>query len=279
MNTLKLYLQLTRLNKPVGSVLLLWPTLWALWLANHGIPSIRLLIIFILGTFITRSAGCIINDIFDRDFDRHVERTRQRPLASGQLSLTAALILLVIFSGVSFILLLQLNKLSIIIGFIAALIAVCYPLMKRITNFPQIFLGIAFSMGVPMAFAASSNQLPYHCWLLFIIAVLWPIMYDTAYAITDLNDDITIGIKSTAVFFKERSALFIALLQIILILGFILLGIVENLKLSFYMAVTISALLFFYQQYLLKQNKPFAAFLNNQWLGCIIWLGISVSLL
>ncbi len=279
MNKLKLHLQLARLNKPIGSLLLLWPTLWALWLANRGVPSIKLLIIFTLGTFATRSAGCVINDIFDRKFDAHVERTKERPLASGQLSCTEGLILLTLLSFLSLILLLQLNILAIMIGIIAAIIAFSYPLMKRITHFPQIVLGIAFSMGVPMAFAASIHQLPSNCWLLFIIAVLWPIMYDTAYALTDLNDDLKIGIKSTAVFFQKNSTKFIGLLQILLILGFTLLGIQEKFKLSFYSAVAISAALFIYQQYLLKQKKFFAAFLNNQWVGFIIWLGMGASFL
>lgn len=278
MSIIKSYLQLARLDKPVGILLLLWPTLWALWLAAHGMPSVYLLFIFILGTIITRSAGCVINDICDRRFDQHVARTKQRPLATSALSLTQAIIFLTILALLGLFLLCQLNALSIKLGLLAAFIAGIYPLMKRITYFPQVVLGIAFSMGVPMAFAACINKLPAQCWLLFFIAVLWPIAYDTAYALLDVTDDQNIGVKSTALFFKHHSALFIATLQTIIILGFILLGVVEHLSIIFYCAVCISAGLFFYQQQLLKTHRPFAAFLNNQWLGCIIWLGIALGI-
>ena len=278
MNRIKSYLQLARLDKPVGILLLLWPTLWALWLAARGVPNVKLLLIFILGTVITRSAGCVINDIFDRRFDQHVARTKKRPLANSALSLTQAIFFLVLLALLGLFLLCQLNPLSIKLGFLAACIACIYPLMKRITYFPQVVLGIAFSMGVPMAFAACINALPARCWLLFGIAVLWPIAYDTAYALVDAKDDQNIGVKSTALFFKHHSALFIAVLQTIIIFGFILLGLLEQLSIIFYCAVFFSALLFFYQQHLLKTHRSFAAFLNNQWLGCIIWLGIALGI-
>lgn len=279
MNKLKLYLQLARLNKPVGILLLLAPTLWALWLANHGMPTMRLLVIFILGTLTTRTAGCIINDIFDRHIDPHVSRTKQRPLACAALSLTEAWILFVGFGLASLGLLWQLNRLAIILGIAAAIIACLYPLMKRLTHFPQLVLGVAFSMGIPMAFAACSNQLSTRCLLLFMIGVLWSIVYDTAYALTDVKDDAMIGVKSTALFFKHHSARFIAILQTLIILGFIFLGWLEHLSWFFYLGLLISALLFFYQQHLLKNQQPFAVFLNNQWLGLIIWLGIVLGLL
>lgn len=274
MNKLKFYLQLARLNKPIGSLLLLWPTLWALWLANHGLPNVTLLSIFIVGTFVTRSAGCVINDILDRKFDPYVARTSSRPLAAGNLSLKQALGFLAILACIALILLLQLNLLAISIGLFAAIITCTYPLMKRVTHFPQIVIGIAFGMGIPMAYAASINHLPFPCWLMFSIQILWGLMYDSAYAITDYPDDIKIGVKSTAVFFKKYTRLFIAILQCLVVLGFILLGYVEQLKISFYFAVLASGLLFAYQQILLKNNKAFNAFLNNQWVGLLIWLGI-----
>jgi len=277
MRIIKSYLQLARLDKPAGILLLLWPTLWALWLATHGVPNINLLVIFILGTIITRSAGCVINDIFDRRFDQKVTRTKQRPLATSALSLKQALFFLALLALLGLFLLCQLNMLSIKLGLLAACIACIYPLMKRITYFPQVILGIAFSMGIPMAFAACLNALPARCWILFAIAILWPIAYDTAYALVDAKDDQNIGVKSTALFFKHHAILFIAILQTIIIFGFIALGFLEHLSIIFYGAVALSALLFFYQQKLLKTDRAFAAFLNNQWLGCIIWLGIALG--
>lgn len=271
------YLQLMRLNKPIGILLLLWPALWALWLANQGIPPLKLLVIFVVGTVLTRSAGCIINDICDRNFDQHVERTRTRPLASKQLSLTQAFILLFILAILAFILVLQLNFLTIVLSFFSAFIASIYPLMKRITHFPQVILGIAFSMSVPMAYSASLNHIPAHAYLLFSIAILWPIIYDTAYALTDRADDVKIGIKSTAIFWGNRSKIFIASLQVAFISGFSLLGWQEKLHVVFFVMLFLSALLFIYQQHLLKQDKPFAAFLNNQWVGALIFLGIFFS--
>lgn len=273
-NKIKPYLRLARLDKPVGILLLLSPTLWALWLAAHRMPRVPLLLIFIFGTIATRSAGCIINDIFDRRFDREVARTKQRPLACSALSLTEALMLLAFFCLLSLFLLCQLNRLSIELGIVSAVIAGIYPLMKRITYFPQAVLGVAFSMGIPMAFAACINELPSRCWLLFFIAWLWSMVYDTAYAMTDADDDAKIGIKSTALFFKKRSISFIVALQILIIGGFIFLGWIEQLSYLFYCALFISALLFLYQYYLLKKEQPFAVFLNNQWLGFVIWLGI-----
>jgi len=274
MKKLLLYIQLMRLHRPVGIILLLWPALWGLWLANQGLPPFNLLVIFILGVIITRTAGCVINDIADRHFDAHVERTSQRPLATRQISLTGALFCLGILALLALLLLLQLNRLSVILGIIAALLAGIYPYMKRYTYFPQCILGLAYSMSVPMAFAASNQVLSFKCWLLFIISVLWTIMYDTAYALTDYADDIKIGVKSTAVFFKQQSLNFIVALQVIFLVAWLLLAWMVKLKMIFLLSWLAGLLLFIYQVKLLKRNQPFAAFRNNQWLGLILWLGL-----
>ena len=197
-----LYFQLMRLHRPVGILLLIWPGLWALWLANHGFPGFKLLFIFILGTIVTRSAGCVINDIWDRDFDRHVARTKARPLTAGDVSLKEAWIVLIICAFIALALALLLNVFSLILCVFAALISALYPLTKRFSHFPQLVLGVAFAMPVPIAYAASISEISSAGYALFILAIIWPLMYDTAYALTDLPDDLKIGIKSTAVFFK-----------------------------------------------------------------------------
>ncbi len=269
---------LLRLDKPVGILLLLWPCLWALWLANEGIPSFHLLWIFIAGTVITRSAGCVINDMWDKNFDRHVARTHHRPLTTHKISLLTAWIVLFILAFLALILALQLNALAFKLSMLAALIAAVYPFMKRITFFPQIVLGVAFSMSVLIAYAATLNQLPWHSWLLFGIGILWPLMYDTAYAIVDAPDDTKLGLKSTALFFSTHSRGFIAILQILLIIGFLSIGVLEKLQMPYFIAVGLTSIFFLYQQYLLKKDKPFFAFLNNQWVGFILWLGIALGI-
>jgi 4-hydroxybenzoate polyprenyltransferase len=273
------YLKLMRFHRPVGILLLLWPTLWALWLANQGLPSAKLLTIFILGTIVTRAAGCIINDICDQDFDRHVQRTQDRPLTSGKISRKEAFSLLFFLSLFALILVLQLNFLSFLISIAAAIVASIYPLMKRITHFPQVVLGIAFSMGVPIAYAASLNHIPKQGWALFAVSILWPLMYDTAYAMTDAEDDKKIGIKSTALFFGSYNPIFIGILQLLFWLGLGYIGLQAKLPNAFFISLGISAVLLIYQQYLLHKRQPFKAFLNNQWLGLIIWIGCVLSFL
>ena len=272
------YSHLMRFHRPVGIFLLLWPTLWALWLANRGMPSWRLLVIFILGVILTRAAGCIANDYADRDFDGHVERTKMRPLATGALSSRQALIALSVLGLLALGLVCLLNPLSIALSVIAAGLALLYPWLKRVTHFPQVALGLAFAMSVPMSFAASINALPPLCWLLFAIAVVWPLVYDTAYAINDQVDDAKLGLKSTALWFGSKSPVFIGALQSVLIGLWIWLGFITHLNAYFWCALTIHALGFLYQQYLLTKNQAFDAFLSNQWLGAILWLGIALSL-
>ncbi len=272
------YWRLMRFHRPVGLLLLLWPTLWALWLANHGMPPWQLLIIFIDGVIVTRAAGCILNDLADRNFDGFVERTKDRPLACGELTVQQAKKALWLLSGLALVLVVQLNALSFLLSLLAAALALSYPYLKRISHFPQVVLGLAFAMPIPMAFAASGKALSVHCWLLFAIGVIWPLMYDTAYAINDQIDDAKLGLKSTALWFGERSAVFIGVLQILLMGLWIWLGLLASFTSFFWFALGLNALGFIYQQILLQQAYAFKAFLTNQWLGGILWLGIALSL-
>lgn len=277
MGRLTAYWQLMRFHRPVGIFLLLWPTLWALWLANLGWPDTQLLAVFVLGVIVTRAGGCIANDYADRHFDGHVERTQHRPLATGALSSRQALWALLILGIVALCLVSFLNRLCFYLSLIAAALTLIYPYMKRYTYFPQVVLGLAFAMPIPMAFAATLNHLPAVCGWLFVIGVIWPLMYDTAYAITDQRDDAKLGLKSTALWFGARSAIFIALLQILFIGLWIYVGLSHHLAFAFWLSLTISASLFIYQQWLIHRNQAFAAFTNNQWLGGILCLGLSLS--
>jgi 4-hydroxybenzoate polyprenyltransferase len=274
MYKIKNILLLMRFHKPIGILLLLWPTLWALWLAAGTTPDCFVLMVFISGVIVMRAAGCVINDIADRRIDKFVTRTRARPLAAGTLSVKTALVIFVLLMLAALVLLLQLNHLTIYLGFIGALIAVIYPFMKRFTHLPQLGLGAAFSWGVPMAFAALTNTVPAKAWLLFCTALLWPVIYDTMYAITDRSDDLAIGVKSTAVLFGKYDALIIAGLQILFLLGFVWVGVCFHLQAPFYFSLAFCAGLFLYQQWLMKKGQPFKAFLNNNWVGLIIFVGI-----
>ena len=276
----KHYAALMRLDRPIGTLLLLWPTLSALWLAAGGIPDIHLLVIFCAGTFLMRSAGCVINDLADRRIDPHVKRTAQRPLATGAVSVQQAIGLFITLSLLAFVLVLFTNRLTILLALIAVLLAACYPFAKRYAHFPQVVLGVAFSFGIPMAFAAQSNTLPAILWLLFIANVLWTVVYDTFYAMVDRDDDIVIGVKSTAVLFGWWDRLITACLQVVVIISFIVVGIWFALGYPYYISLVIAALLFIYQQYLIKQrdrDRCLRAFLNNQWVGAVVWLGIVLA--
>jgi 4-hydroxybenzoate polyprenyltransferase len=269
------YLQLMRLDKPIGSLLLLWPTLWAIWLTGH--PSTYITIIFVLGVFVMRSAGCVVNDYADRHFDAHVERTKNRPLARGALTEKNALWTLLVLLLIALCLLLNLNKLSWLIACFALLTALIYPFMKRYTHLPQVTLGIAFSWSIPMVYAATIEQFPLTCWILFLTNICWTIAYDTQYAMVDRNDDIKIGIKSTAILFGNYDKLIIGLLQIISVIGLLFIGLINQLSLMFYMALLLVIGLFIYQQWLIKnrdRNKCFSAFMNNNYVGFIIFLGL-----
>jgi 4-hydroxybenzoate polyprenyltransferase len=274
------FLVLARLDKPIGIYLLLWPTLWGLWFAAEGKPGWHLFLVFTLGTIITRSAGCIINDIADVDFDREVKRTVNRPLAQNKLSLKEAYTFLGILLVCALLLVLTTNLLTLMLAVIACFIAGIYPLMKRYTYLPQVVLGIAFSFGIPMAFAATNNEVPNLAWLLFTANVVWTVSYDTAYAMVDRDDDIKLGLKSTAILFAELDTMMIATLQI-MFLGFMAMAYhLTDLGWPYFLGLGTAAALFVYQQYLLKdriREKCFEVFLNNHWVGLVIFLGVIVQ--
>lgn len=274
------YLALIRFDKPIGTLLLLWPTLWALWIASSGTPSIAPLIIFILGTFLMRSAGCVINDYADRHWDGAVERTAQRPLATGKVSEKEALALFAALCAAAFVLVLFTNALTIYLSFAALAIAALYPFMKRYTHLPQVVLGAAFSMGIPMSFAAVQNALPAGGWLIFLAAVLWTVAYDTFYAMVDRDDDLKVGIKSTAILFGDDDLTIIALLQGSFLLILALAGKQLGLGYWFFATLIAAAGLFVYQHKLAKERDRagcFAAFLHNNYVGMVIFAGVVVD--
>ena len=272
------YARLIRLDKPIGIFLLLWPTLWALWIAAKGIPDTNVLIVFVLGVILMRSAGCAINDYADRDIDPHIERTSTRPLAAGQISTWEALAIFVVLALLAFALVMTLNPLTRWMSLGGVLLAASYPFMKRYHYLPQVHLGTAFAWAIPMAFTAQTGELPPPTgWLLFIAAILWTTAYDTMYAMADREDDIKIGVKSTAILFGEADKLIIAVLQLLFLLGITLLGQAANLGWPFYTALGVASIFALYQQFLLRLRDPqdcFRAFLNNNWLGMVLFIGI-----
>lgn len=276
----KQYALLMRVDKPVGILLLLWPTLWALWLAADGIPEIHLLVIFSLGVFLTRSAGCVINDYADRHFDGQVERTKNRPLATGRVTEKEALGVFVSLALMAFFLVLILNKLSIVLSVIAIAIATIYPFMKRVTYFPQVVLGAAFSMSIPMAFAATNGEISSAAWLLYIANLLWVLAYDTLYGMVDRKDDLKIGIKSTAILFGETDLQIIAGIQAFFIFGMLLVGARFDLNYWYYSGLLVATLLIAWQLFYCRRREPdkcFTAFINNNWVGASIFCGILLS--
>jgi len=278
--TLKAYYQLTRLNRPIGIYLVLWPALWGLWLAADGVPPWDILGIFILGAIIMRSAGCVINDYADRHFEGHVSRTCTRPLATGQLSEKQALGFFVILALLGLSLVLWLNALTIWMSLGAVALAILYPFMKRYTYWPQAFLGAAFAWAVPMAFTAVQNQLPWQSWLVFAITMVWALIYDTAYAMADKADDVKLGIKSTAILFGEQAQWIIGFFQLLMFSGFVWMGQLFGLGGYYYFSLMIVLGLFGYHQRLLSHKDPslaFQAFLNNHWVGLVVLLGIVVD--
>jgi 4-hydroxybenzoate polyprenyltransferase len=273
-------LQLIRFDKPIGTLLLLWPTLCALWVAAEGFPDVHLLVIFAVGTFLTRSAGCIINDVADRKLDGGVARTRERPLVTGAVSTTEAMLLFVALLLLAFLLVLLTNKLTIELSLAAVLLASTYPFMKRYTQLPQLVLGAAFSWGIPMAFAAQRGTLPGALWLLYAGNLLWTVAYDTMYAMVDRDDDLKVGIKSSAILFGRHDRLIIALLQMAALLSLYLAGRAFGLGAYYNGALLVAALLFAYQQYLIRARLPgacFKAFLHNNWVGMVIFAGVVLS--
>jgi 4-hydroxybenzoate polyprenyltransferase len=273
-------LRLIRWNRPIGSLLLLWPTLWALWIAAEGIPDTELLIIFTLGTVLMRSAGCIINDLADRNLDGGVMRTRGRPLVTGDVSVNEALMFFFALCLAAFGLVLMTNLLTVLLSIPALLLASCYPLMKRYTHLPQVVLGLAFSWSIPMAFAAQLDELPPALWLLFTGNLLWTVVYDTKYAMVDRRDDLEVGIKSTAILFGESDRAIIAVLQVLCLAALTLAGRQFGLTWPYYASLLVAAGLFGYHLYLIRERDEaacFRAFTHNSWVGLTIFLGIATS--
>src|SRR5580698_2734762 len=277
------YSQLARFNRPVGTWLLLWPALWALWIAGEGAPNQKVLIVFVLGVVVMRAAGCVINDFADRDIDPHVRRTRDRPIAARRVSPQEALVLFVLLLATALFLVTFLDRLTIKLAFIGAALTVSYPFVKRIFPMPQLYLGISFGgWSVPMAFAAESNQLPRVAWVLYIAAVIWAAIYDTIYAMVDREDDLKIGVKSSAILFADMDKLLIFVMQAMMIFALMLAG--RSMKFGhWYDAGVIGAgLLFLYQQWLIRKREPagcLKAFFNNQYVGAVIFIGIMLQYL
>lgn len=274
---LPLYLKLMRVDRPIGTLLLLWPTLWALWLAAGGFPHGQLLIIFPLGVFLMRSAGCVINDFADRRVDGAVERTAQRPLAIGAVSTREALVLFFGLCALAFVLVLFTNRLTILLSLVAVALAAIYPFMKRYTHLPQVVLGAAFGWSIPMAFAAQLGEVPRTAWLVFAANLLWTIAYDTFYAMVDRDDDIKIGVKSTAILFGDDDRMITASLQALTLLALIFIGAQFKLAYWFYVSLIGVAALFIYQQWLIRERRRdlcFKAFLDNNRVGALIFAGI-----
>lgn len=274
------YSLLIRLDKPIGIYLLLWPTLWALWIAAEGLPDLLVLSVFMTGVFLMRSAGCAINDFADRDIDPHVERTKNRPLAAGRITARETLMVFAILSITAFALVLLMNTLTIYMSFVGIILAASYPFAKRFHYMPQVHLGAAFGWAAPMAFTAQANEITQVTWLIFMATVLWATAYDTMYAMADRDDDLKIGVKSTAILFGEADKLIVGLLQALLIFDLILIGSSSNLGLYYYLGLGAATGLAVYQQYLIKdrdKQKCIQAFVNNNWFGFCVFMGLFVD--
>jgi 4-hydroxybenzoate polyprenyltransferase len=276
------YIQLTRTDKPIGTLLLLWPTLWALWIAAEGLPKLDVLLVFTLGVILMRAAGCVINDFADRHVDGHVKRTENRPMAAGRISSRAALTFFFALTLLAFLLVLTMNTLTIMLSFVAVGLAACYPFMKRYTHLPQVVLGMAFGWAIPMGFAAQLDTVPSYAWLLFVANILWTVVYDTLYAMVDRDDDLKIGIKSSAILFAEKDKLIVGLLQLSSLLCLGVLGWLLALPSVYFMGLTIVAGLFVYQQTLIVERDRascFKAFLHNNYVGMVIFVSLVLSYL
>lgn len=274
---LQQYALLIRLDKPIGIYLLLWPTLVALWIAAEGWPQAGVLFVFVMGVILMRSAGCAINDYADRHIDQHVARTQQRPLTSGKISEREALLVFAGLSLTAFILVLFMNTLTIMMSFAGAVLAASYPFMKRYHYLPQVHLGAAFGWAVPMAFAAEANSLQPVTWLLFLATVLWATAYDTMYGMVDREDDLRIGVKSTAILFGSADRLIIGIIQAMLVVAMLFIGRLSDLSGFYYAGISICVGLIVWQQYLIREREPaqcFQAFLNNHWLGLAWFAGV-----
>ena len=276
------YISLMRLDRPIGIFLLLWPTLWALLIAGKGEPDFEILLIFVAGVVLMRSAGCVINDYADRDFDRHVSRTEGRPLASDRIHPSEALFIFFLLCTAALLLDLLLNRLTVLLSFVGIGLAASYPFMKRLTYLPQVYLGAAFGWAIPMVFAAQTNSVPPIAWLMFTTTVLWATAYDTMYAMVDRDDDIALGIKSTAILFGDLDRRIIGILQIMLLVCLLMIGHQAELGLYYYLGVAVAAVLAAWQQHLIRyrdRDGCFNAFLNNNWFGAAVFLGIYLDYL
>ncbi|CAI0779178.1 MULTISPECIES: 4-hydroxybenzoate octaprenyltransferase [Serratia] len=274
------YSHLMRINKPIGTLLLLWPTLWALWLAGKGVPSLSILAVFVVGVFLMRAAGCVVNDYADRAVDGHVKRTAARPMPSGRVSEKEAKVLFVVLVLVSFGLVLTLNAMTIWLSLAALALAWTYPFMKRVTHLPQFVLGAAFGWGIPMAYAAVSESLPLSCWLLLLANICWTVAYDTLYAMVDRDDDLKIGIKSTAILFGRYDKLIVGLLQFATLLLMLWVGYLTQMSGAFYWSLLLAGALFIHQQKQIatrERDACFKAFMDNNYVGLVLFIGIALS--
>lgn len=279
-NKLLAFHRLMRTDKPIGALLLLWPTLWALWVATPGLPPLWILAVFVAGVWLMRAAGCVVNDYADRKFDGHVKRTANRPLPSGAVTEKEARNLFVGLVLLSFLLVLTLNIMTIMLSVAALALAWVYPFMKRYTHLPQVVLGAAFGWSIPMAFAAVSESVPLSCWLLFIANICWAVAYDTQYAMVDRDDDIKIGIKSTAILFGRYDTLIIGILQVVVMGIMATVGWLNGLGAAFYVSILVAGGLFVYQQKLIagrEREACFRAFMNNNYVGLALFIGLVFS--
>jgi 4-hydroxybenzoate polyprenyltransferase len=271
------YARLMRLDRPIGIWLLLWPTLWALWIAGRGKPNQLVFIVFVLGTVLMRSAGCVVNDYADRRFDPHVERTKDRPLAAGRLSAQEALVLFAILALASLAFALQLNRYTVLLAVGGAFLAITYPFIKRFLSVPQLYLGLCFGWGIPMAFAAQLERVPRVAWLLFIANLLWVTAYDTIYAMVDRDDDLKIGVRSTAILFGDSDRHIIAVLQAMTLFALYLVGRMTRLGSWYWVGLWVGAVFFVHHLWLIRNRdraECFRAFLNNHYFGMAVFVGI-----
>lgn len=280
LDRLQQYAYLMRIDRPIGTFLLLWPTWWALWIAGDGFPDAKIWVVFTAGVFVMRAAGCIINDFADRRIDGHVKRTKARPLATGKVSSREAIVLFVIMLALAFALVLTMNRLTIYLSFGGAALAFIYPFTKRYTHLPQPVLGAAFGWAVPMAFAAQTGAVPPIAWLIFIATVIWATAYDTMYAMVDRDDDLKIGVKSTAILFGDQDRLIIGILQLLLLLDLVLIGTRAELTSTYYWGLAFATVTAIWQQWLIRRRRRedcFRAFLNNNWFGLFVFAGIALD--
>ncbi|XIH03630.1 4-hydroxybenzoate octaprenyltransferase [Pantoea sp. SGAir0418] len=274
------YSRLMRIDKPIGTLLLLWPTLWALWLSGMAIPPLSVLLVFVPGVFVMRAAGCVINDYADRNVDGHVKRTAARPLASGAVTEKEAKLLFAGLGLLAFLLVLTMNRMTILLSFGGLALAWVYPFMKRYTHLPQVVLGAAFGWAIPMGWAAVSESLPFVCWLVFLANICWTVAYDTQYAMVDRDDDLKIGVKSTAILFGRYDKLIIGLLQLAALGLMALVGILLHLNGAFYWSLLLAGGLFVHQQKLIagrERELCFQAFLNNNYVGLVLFIGVLLN--